>query len=144
MKLLSGTILCLIALFGSAKLALAQGDELASKFAGATLIYHYPSGPYEGFRFSFTFDGTSLRYQALNVDGQPVSPLFPYKAQRIRDGMYLVAWLQPDDTHISLLIDSNGMKVYNSMVWGPEQRPSRPDTWGIHVGQIEEFEFAPQ
>jgi len=141
MNVLTRVILFVVALAGAAP-AFAQESELASKLSGATLIYHYSTGLYEGFRFSFTFDETSLTYQALNIEGSPVSPQYAYKAVEVGDGLYLVAWLQPDDTHISLLIDSNSMAIYNSMVWGPDQRAQRPDTWGIHVGEIEQFRFA--
>ena len=119
--------------------SIAQEPDARAELSGFVMVHEYPDGG----RFRTRFGDETVTFQILHVPGQPTQPPYAYEAQRIAPGVYLVAWLQPDETHITFLIDTNNQRLYNSLVWGPAMREQQSEVWGIHQAAILEFERQP-
>ena len=119
--------------------SIAQERDDRADLSGAVMVHQYPDGG----RFRTRFGDEKVTFQILHIEGQPTQPPYTYQAQRVEPGVYLVAWLQADETHITFLIDTNKKRLYNSLVWGPAMRERQSEVWGIPQAEIVEFEWGP-
>jgi hypothetical protein len=106
---------------------------------GRELVYGYPQ---LGMRFRLLFDSGEFTFQRLHHAGEAPLPPMAYQARRLENGMYISAFHMPDESYVTSFIDPAEKTLYNSMVWGPEQRRNFDWVRGIEEAEIEIFGLA--
>ncbi|KPF90620.1 hypothetical protein IP81_14815 [Novosphingobium sp. AAP83] len=84
------------------------GENSTQELDGHQFEYQYPTGR----RYRIRFYDDRLSFQLLGESNNPVRAL-PYRAQKVRPGLYLVHWMIPGRTgHVALVIDIPRGKVH--------------------------------
>lgn len=93
-------------------------EELTRELAGTTLVYRFEIG--RVYRAAYSADTVDFRLIEPEQDDAPSATL-PYRARRIRDGVYWVAWVGDPRFHTTLLIDLEKRQMHASALLGGER-----------------------
>jgi len=105
----TATLVALLVAAGTSACAGAPATHAA--LAGTELVYRFPLG--RTYRARYTEE--AVHFTLLEpVQAEPPSATLAYRARRIRDGLFLVAWVGEPRFHTTLLIDLPGRVLHAS------------------------------